>query len=253
LKKVSITALSIFFLFLVWVIAGLYVNNQLLLPTPDRVLKAFGQIFINKDSLSVILATILRLLVGIIVAFVFGFSLALLAGLKPNFAIFMNPIVTVLRTVPVISITVILLIIAGFRATPYIITFLMLFPLIYQIIYGAIISIDQELIDVYKLEDNNAFNGILHCYIPLISGDIRTALLQSLGLGIKVLVMAEYLSQTQRSIGNYLYLAKVNLQYDVVFAWTLFLILLALLFEILINHYKSIREKTMTIINKNKS
>lgn len=253
LKKTGITVLSIFFLFLVWVLAGLYVNNQLLLPTPDRVLKAFGQIFIDKDSLAVILATILRLLVSIMIAFIMGFSMALIAGFRKNFAIFLNPIITVLRTVPVISITVILLIIAGFRTTPYIITFLMLFPLIYQVIYGAIIGIDKELIDVYRLEDNNWLTGIIHCYIPLISRDIRTSLLQSLGLGIKVLVMAEYLSQTKNSIGNYLYLAKVNLQYDKVFAWTFLLILLALLFELLINHYKAFRVKTVSKTNIPKS
>ena len=249
LKKTGITALSIFFLFLVWIIASLYINNQLLLPYPGRVLTEFAKIFIDPTSLTVISFTILRLLLGILIAFVFGFSLGVISGFRKNFALFMNPIVTVLRTVPVISITVILLIIAGFKTTPYIITFLMLFPLIYQGTYGAISNLDKELIDVYKLEDNNFFNGLIHCYLPLISKDIRTALLQSLGLGIKVLVMAEYLSQTKNSIGNYLYLAKVNLEYDKVFAWTIVLILLALIFELLINHYKTIKNKTKTVLN----
>ncbi len=119
----------------------------------------------------------------------------------------------------------------------------MLFPLIYQGTYGAIKGIDQELIDVYKLEDNHFLSGLTHCYLPLISKNIRTSLLQSLGLGIKVLVMAEYLAQTRDSIGNELYLAKVNLQYDEVFAWTLLLIILAIIFELLINRYKPITEK----------
>ncbi|MCK5731675.1 MAG: ABC transporter permease subunit, partial [Tenericutes bacterium] len=207
------------------------------------VLVAFGNIFIDGDSLSVILFTILRLLVGLLFASLFGFLLGIIAGFRKNFAIFLNPFVTVLRTIPVISITVILLIMFGFSLTPYIITFLMLFPLIYQSTYGAITSIDKELIDVYKLEDNNFFTGLRYCYLPLISKNIRTALLQSLGLGIKVLVMAEYLSQTKKSIGAELYLAKVNLQYDEVFAWTLLLIILALAFELLINHYKPISEK----------
>jgi len=235
--------LSIFFLFLVWVIASAIVDNTLLLPTPKGVLLAFGKIFINMDSLTVIGNTILRLLVGLLIASLLGLLLGILAGFNKSFSVFFNPFVTVLRTIPVISITVILLIMFGFSLTPYIITFLMLFPLIYQGTYGAITAIDQELIDVYKLEDNHFFSGLTHCYLPLISKDIRTALLQSLGLGIKVLVMAEYLSQTRDSIGNELYLAKVNLQYDEVFAWTLLLILMALVFEILINHYKPMTEK----------
>jgi len=243
LKKTGLTILSIFFIFLVWVIAGAIVDNSLLLPKPIDVIVAFGKIFIETDSLSVILFTILRLLVGVLIASIFGLLLGILAGFKNSFATFFNPIVTILRTVPVISITVILLIIFGFSLTPYIITFLMLFPLIYQGTYGAITNIDSELIDVYKLEDDNFWSGLVHCYFPLISKNIRTSLLQSLGLGIKVLVMAEYLSQTKNSIGNQLYLAKVNLQYDEVFAWTFLLIFIALLFELLINHYKPITEK----------
>lgn len=235
--------LSIFFLFIVWIIASAMVGNDLLLPNPQDVFIAFGKIFIDTDTLSVIFFTILRLLVGLLVASFFGFLLGILAGFKKNIANFLNPIVTVLRTIPVISITVILLIMFGFSLTPYIITFLMLFPLIYQGTYGAITNIEKELIDVYKLEDNNFFTGLIHCYLPLISKDIRTSLLQSLGLGIKVLVMAEYLAQTKNSIGEELYLAKVNLQYDEVFAWTLLLIFLALLFELLIHHYKPITNK----------
>ncbi len=235
--------LSIFFIFIVWIIAGAIIDNTLLLPNPQDVLIAFGKIFIEVDSISVILHTILRLFVGLLLASFFGFLFGIISGFSNRFAIFLNPIVTSLRTVPVISVTVILLILFGFALTPYIITFLMLFPLIYQGTYGAIKNIDKELIDVYKLEDNNFITGLTHCYIPLISKDIRTALLQSLGLGIKVLVMAEYLSQTKNSIGQELYLAKVNLQYDEVFAWTLFLIILAILFEVLINHYKPITDK----------
>lgn len=235
--------LSIFFMFLVWIIASAIVDNTLLLPTPKGVLLAFGKIFVDIDSLTVIWSTILRLLVGLLIASVLGLLFGILAGFNKSFSVFFNPFVTVLRTIPVISITVILLIMFGFSLTPYIITFLMLFPLIFQGTYGAIKAIDQELIDVYKLEDNHFFTGLTHCYLPLISADIRTALLQSLGLGIKVLVMAEYLSQTRDSIGNELYLAKVNLQYDEVFAWTLLLIVLALGFELLINRYKPIAEK----------
>lgn len=243
MKKTGLTVLSVFFLFLIWVIAGIIVDNPLLLPRFEDVMAAFFRIFVDLDSLSVIMHTLIRLLLGLLIASILGFFFGVVAGYRKNFATFFNPIATVLRTIPVISITVILLIVCGFALTPYVITFMMIFPLIYQGTYGAIIGIEPELIDVYKLEDNHFFTGLFHCYLPLISRDIRTSLLQSLGLGIKVLVMAEYLSQTRDSIGNQLYLAKVNLNYDEVFAWTFLLILMALLFELLINHYKPIVEK----------
>lgn len=250
LKKTGITILSIFFLFLVWQIGAIAVDSTLLLPAPKEVLIAFGKIFIESDSLTVILFTVLRLLLGLIFAAVPGILLGIIAGFNKNFATFMNPIVTVLRTIPVIALTVILLIVAGNKLTPYYITFFMLFPLIYQGVFGAITSIDKELIDVYKLEDNNLLTGLTHCYIPLISNDIRTALLQSLGLGLKVMIMAEFLAQTDNSIGKAISFARVNLAYDEIFAWTLLLIIIAVIFELMINHYKTITEKIKKSQNK---
>jgi NitT/TauT family transport system permease protein len=253
LKKTSLSILAIFVIFIVWLIFGAIVNNDLLLPKPLSVFKAFLTIFSDGSSLTAIGYTLIRLLAGLAIAFVFGFGLGLISGLNKNISYFLTPFITILRTVPVISITVLLLIILGFNLTPYVITFLMLFPLIYQATYGSIKALDQELIDVYRLEDNSLYSAIRHCYIPLIAQEIKTSLLQSMGLGIKVLVMAEYLSQTKKSIGNYLYLAKTNIEYDKVFAWTLVLVLLALFFEAIINRYQSMKRKASVLSSSEKS
>ncbi|MFA6647029.1 MAG: ABC transporter permease subunit [Candidatus Izemoplasmatales bacterium] len=240
MRKINLTVLSIFTLFLVWILLDIIVDNSLLLPNPLEVLKSLLKIITDSKSLFAIFSTIFRLIISLVIAFFLGFILGVLAGVNEKAAIFMNPMVTVLRTIPVISITVIVLIVLGFELTPYFITFLMLFPLIYQGVYGGIKSIDQELVDVYRLEDNRLFSRIIHCYIPLIRNNIETSILQSLGLGIKVIVMAEYLGQTQNSIGNNLYLAKINIEYSEVFAWTILLIFFALLFEFLISRTRKI-------------
>lgn len=246
LKKTGITILSIFTIFIVWVIGYAVVSNPLLLPSPLEVLKAFFGLFTTWKSLLVMLMTFVRLLIALLFAFLLGFILGIWSGFNKNVATFWHPIVTIFRTIPVISIIVILLIWFGFTLTPYVITFLMIFPIIYQAVYEGIINIDTEMVDVYKLEDNRLITGLKHCYIPLINTQIKTALLQSAGLGIKVLVMAEYLSQTKTSIGNSLYLAKVTLEFDQVFAWTILLILMAIVLSILIERY-SLRNSTQPI------
>jgi len=253
LKKTGVTVLSIFSLFLVWVVAFVVVSSPMLLPSPWKVFEAFFNLFVSPDSLQAMLSSFLRLLLALAIAFVLGFVLGVWAGFKANVATFLRPFVSVLRTIPVISIVVILLILFGFKYTPYIITFLMIFPIIFQSVYDGILHVDSELVDVYMLEDNRLITGLRYCYIPLIQSSIKTALLQSAGLGIKVLVMAEYLSQTKHSIGNALYLSKVNLAYDEVFAWTLLLIFLAVIFEILIEKYTDFKTKTSAFPSKPKS
>lgn len=231
-------------------IAYYVVSNSLLLPSPIASLNAFFHLFITIDSLEAIFYSVLRLILAMVFAFITGFVLGIISGFHEKFALFMKPIVTIYRTVPVISIVVILLIIFGFSLTPYIITFLMIFPLIYQAVYGGIRSINSDMIDVYLLDDNRLLTGLRYCYIPFISDALKTALLQSAGLGIKVLVMAEFLSQTRNSIGNAMYLAKANLQYDKVFGWTILLILLAIAIEILIEKSRMFIQKDSDQIKK---
>jgi NitT/TauT family transport system permease protein len=111
----------------------------------------------------------------------------------------------------------------------------MVFPIIYQGTLHGLESINPELIDVIKLEQRHMFALVFGFYLPEIKASIFLAFLQSFGLGIKVLVMAEYLAQTKNSMGNELYLAKVNLLYDEVFAWTLILIAISLILEYFIH------------------
>jgi NitT/TauT family transport system permease protein len=237
MKKTLISLSSVFAFFLLWVLGSALLDDQFLMPGPLAVFRALGSILTDSQSLIAIGSTLLRLLLAMGIAFFLGVLLGVVAGLKPHFGDFLRPIVTILRTVPVLSIIVIALLLLGFRKTPYFITFLMIFPLIYQAVSEGIKNIDSELIDVYSLEDNHFFTGLTHCYLPLIQDQIKTSLLQSAGLGIKVLVMAEYLAQTQSSIGNMLYLKKVNLEFDQVFAWTMILVLLAVVLEAFIEKY----------------
>ncbi len=238
MKKTIWMTSSIFILFLIWVIAYQAINHPIILPSPYQVLVSIADIFTHQASLLAISMTVVRLVVAIVLSAVIGVSLGILSGFKRNVAIFLKPYVTILRTIPVISIVVILLILFGFDYTPYIITFLMVFPIIYSGVVEGIHQMDQELLDVYHLEEHDWKLALKLVYFPMINKYILLAFLQSFGLGIKVLVMAEFLSQTKNSIGNQIYLAKVNIRYDHVFAWTIILILLSVLIEYGINKYQ---------------
>ena len=243
MKKTSLVVLAVFTIFLLWFAGYFLVANPLLLPSPQAALLAFFSLFGNASSLMAIGMTILRLLAALAIAFLLCGALGILGGFKDGFATFFQPVVTMLRTIPVISVIVIILILFGFRSAPYIITFLMIFPLIYQAFHDGIRNLDPELVDVYRLEDKGFFSGIWHCYLPLMRHSLETVMLQSAGLGIKVLVMAEYLSQTRNSIGNALYLSRINLRYDEVFGWTILLIIMAVGLELLIGRFKKLKEK----------
>jgi NitT/TauT family transport system permease protein len=68
---------------------------------------------------------------------------------------------------------------------------------------------------------------------------IKVGLIQSFGLGFKVLVMSEYLAQTKTSIGMMLYEGRIMMEYADVFAWTLIIIVIVFGMETLLGKFKA--------------
>ncbi|RJX26983.1 MAG: ABC transporter permease subunit [Acholeplasma sp.] len=233
------TVSSLISIIFIWFIISLVINHPLVLPSPMTVGEAFLKMLIKTETWLILGRTLFRLLLAIALSGCLGILLGSLAGLSPKFSWIIRPYVSIFRTIPVISIIVILLILIGYTLTPYLITFLMVFPIIYQAAYEGITHIDQAYLDIYRLETHAPHLAFKDLYYPLMRPYIILGFLQSIGLGLKVLVMAEYLSQTQNSVGNELYLAKTYLDYSTVFAWTIMLILIALSLEHLIYRYKA--------------
>ena len=69
----------------------------------------------------------------------------------------------------------------------------MLFPLFYEVTFDSIKQIDPNLIDVLKLDETHHLSSIRYVYLPSIKEQLFITVFQSLGLGLKVLVMSEYL------------------------------------------------------------
>jgi NitT/TauT family transport system permease protein len=67
---------------------------------------------------------------------------------------------------------------------------------------------------------------------------------QSIGLGFKVIVMAEFISQARRGIGRELHDASISIEYVQVFAWTIIMIIIVVIFESLLKIYKAYDQQT---------
>ena len=75
-------------------------------------------------------------------------------------------------------------------------------------------------------------------YIPLTKPYIILSILQSIGLGLKAMVMAELISQAKNSIGREMYEYRSLLDMDYIFAWGLLMIAIVIISEIFIRMMK---------------
>ena len=62
--------------------------------------------------------------------------------------------------------------------------------------------------------------------------------LQGISLGVKVMVMAEYICSVNNSIGSIINSAKLELDFSTILAWLLLLVLIIVVFDVAINLLK---------------
>ncbi|MGI6758307.1 MAG: ABC transporter permease [Bacilli bacterium] len=226
--------LSVLFIILLWTVSSLIIDNSLVLPGISEVILSLKEILSTSTTYLIILLTIVRLILVVLVSLVIAFILAILSYLSDKFESFIKPLFVILKTIPVIAIIVLLLITFGSKTSPYIMTSLVVLPIMYEGLLTSLKNINKELIDDVKTLSNTNWMVLKDFYFPIILNFIMMTLVQSFGIGLKVMVMGEFIAQPNRSIGYILQLERSNLNSSAILAWSVILIILVLLFEILV-------------------
>lgn len=239
MRKIFYSSLAFLVIILIWLIGSFVVDNELVLPTISDTIKALTELFKSKSFYANLGASLLRLIISVLISFVLSIIIVSLSMVNSKFGYFIKPFMTFFRVIPLVSIVLIILLLFGFKIAPFIIVSLLLIPNSYETILSGYYGIDQEMIDVFKIESNSKFDLVSKVYLPFLSSPIRSSLIESIGLGFKVLVMAEYLAQVNKSYGNALYEAKTYLETDKLFALSIVLIILCFLIEIPIKKMRS--------------
>lgn len=227
----GIYSLSVFALLLGIQLCSMGVNNKIILPSIFDILNRFFVLLTVHKTYIYILNTLKNLVISLLFSFIIGMILGILAGVSSYVRIFLKPWITILRSIPLASCLVIIMILAGFSKTPYYVCSIMLIPIIYEGFCQGILSIDATLMDVWKLHSRLSFTVIFKVHIPLIASYIKTAFLSSVGMGIKVIIMAEYLAGIQNTLGSAILPSVSMLDYTSVYAYSILMVLLVLALE----------------------
>lgn len=243
-RQFTYKVISFVFWIVIWEIIALLINKQVYLPTPIQTFKALIYHVQTIVFWKTIWATIVRVTIGFLIACVIGSILGIICGVNKFAYELIHPIIVAIKSTPVISFILIAIIWLQSRNVPIFICFLMCFPIIWTSAVEGIKHVDKRLIEmanIYKVRQKVIVKDI---YIPSIAPYIITAMITSLGLGWKVTVAAEVLSNPKFSIGTNLYNAKVYVESEQLFAWTIVVIILSLILEYL---FKYIIKKVLPV------
>ena len=105
-KKKIFNIFGIIFIFLLWIILSVVFDNSLIIPKVLDVFVEMIEMFKTSRIYILILKLILNILATISISFVIGLVIAILSYKYENFYNFISPIMTLLKTIPIIAIII---------------------------------------------------------------------------------------------------------------------------------------------------
>ena len=234
MKKREIRIWAVLAWLIIWQIAAMVLDQEIFLVSPWRAFLRFLQLAGTTAFWLAALGSTLRIAAGFLLAFVCGAGCAYLAARFRRVRELMTPLVAVIKAVPVASFVILALICFSSRYLAVLISFLIVFPLIYASTLAGIGNVDARMLEmgkVFRLDRPTLFRYI---YLPALSAFLTPALRTAIGMAWKAGTAAEVIGTPRGSIGAKLQQAKVYLETPDLIAWTLAIILLSILTEKLV-------------------
>ncbi len=215
----------------VWHLASILIDSEILLVSPIKVLKRFWELIFEAEFLSALGFTFKRITLGFFGGFICGSILALFAGKFKVVETLLWPYMMTIKSVPVASFVVIALIwLTGSNLSVFI-SFLMVLPIVYTNILEGIRSIDPKLTETADVFKMSFWRRLKFIWLPSLKPFVLSAVKLSVGLGWKSGVAAELIGYPQGSVGEALYYSKLYLETADLFAWTVAIVTVSVLFD----------------------
>ena len=230
LLKIAVAALWI----AVWQIAASIIGSSLILVGPAQAISALAAMMMRAAFWQSVWGSLHRIMLGFLTAALTSIILGALSY-KINIVkeILSLPMV-IFKTVPVASFIILLLISLQSRENlAAIICFMMSLPVLYANMLAGLYSIDPKMLEMARIFGISRSKKFAYLYTYKVLPFFSTGSKVALGLSWKAGVAAELIGLVQNTIGNELYLAKLYLMMDQVFAWTAVIVILSITLEAL--------------------
>ncbi len=215
----------------VWQIIYIMVGMDVIIPSPLGVAKRIWELLFTSDFWVITASSVGRILLGYLCGIALGLLLAGITYASGLMYDLMKPVISIARATPVASMTVIIIVWVTNQAVPLFIVGLMVFPIIWGNTYEGIKNTDKKLLQMAESFSVGFFSKLLYIYVPSVYPYFIAGASTALGLAWKSGVAAEILGSTQGSVGQQLNTAKVTLDSEGKFAWTVVVIVLSIIFE----------------------
>ncbi len=142
-----------------------------------------------------------------------------------------RPVLSIMRSVPVISFVLLALILLHKESIPFLIGFLVMFPLLTENLTKGIQQLQHDYSFFAKVFLIKGKNRLLHIYYPQLKPFLFSGLASAMGFGWRAIIMGEVLSQCNWGIGSEMKRAQMFIEIPELLAWTVIAIFVSFIFD----------------------
>ena len=213
-------ALAAAFWIAAWQVLAWVVGNQILLAGPVDVIATLARDCTTSAFWLAIGFSLARIASGFAIAFTLAIVASIVAWRLSAFEALLAPLVTFVKSVPVVCIIVLLLVWTGAANVSVVAVALMVFPPVY---FSTLEGLKQTSEDMRQMLDVFAVSPLgrlRYYYLPAVMPYIVSAAKVVVGIAWKSGVAAEVIGIPGGSVGAGIYSAKIGLDTARLFSWT---------------------------------
>lgn len=223
--------LIILFWTAIWQIASMVIQNDIIFAGPADVVRSFFTLLPTPAFWQSIGHSFAKISIGFCSAFVCGILIGSLAFRFRLIAEFLDPVMMLIKSVPVASFVILALIWIGSANLSVFISFLVVLPILYVNTITGLQSTDRKLLEMAQVFSVRLPGRIRFIYLPALFPYLTGGCKVALGMSWKSGIAAEVIGVPALTIGENLYLSKIYLATADLFAWTIVIILVSTVFE----------------------
>lgn len=235
--------LPVLFWLLVWHVAARVMNQPILLVSPLDALSRLKDLLLEADFWLSIAFSTGRILLGLGLAAFLGIGLACAANKLPVLRELLAPLNSTVKTVPVASFVILVLLWTESRNLSIVISLLIAFPVIYSNTLSGLDHRDRALSEMAQVFRLPFLRRVLYVNLPQVLPSLRTGLSLACGMAFKSGIAAEVIGIPAGSLGERLYEAKIYLDTADLLAWTLVIVLVSALCDRLLSLLLTVLER----------
>ncbi len=218
----------------IWQLTAMAVNQELLFPSPLSVLSELGEMAITGNFYMTVGTSLLRVTVGMLAGVLLGIAGGILSAISRFAKDFFSPMLAIIKATPVASFIILLVLWLSRDITPTVIAAIMVLPVVWSNVETGIRETDKSLLEMVKMYGFNRTKRLTDIYIPSVYPYFLSSMRSSLGMAWKAGIAAEVLLQPLISIGKQIFESKYMLETVDLFAWTVVVIILSVIIELLL-------------------